>query len=66
MSMSNQKEDEFIERLRNELNKMKIEEAKKECILELMEMQLKYPPANEKDIIERYREIIEHNQEKVK
>ena len=58
---TNQKEDEFIERLRIILNKKKIEDNKKECILELIEMQLKHPPTSEKDVSERYRAILEHN-----
>ena len=60
----NQKEDEFIERLRVVLNKMDVEDNKKECILELIEMQLKYPPTSEKDTAERYRAILQHNMEK--
>tara|TARA_Y100000310_G_C20609268_1_gene777165 strand:+ start:1045 stop:1242 length:198 start_codon:yes stop_codon:yes gene_type:complete len=61
---TNQKEDEFIERLRVVLNKMDVEDNKKECILELIEMQLKHPPTSDKDIAERYRAILEYNAEK--
>lgn len=59
--VTHQKEDDFIERLRQELDKMKIEYNKKECILELIEMQLKHPPTSEKDANERYKDILKYN-----
>ena len=54
-------EDDFIERLTKELDKMKMDSGKKECIIELITMELKYPTI-EKDAVSRYLAILEEKE----
>ena len=55
-----QKTDDFIQRVENILNTMVISKNSKKVVLELLKMQIKYPPNDEKEAIDRYIGIIEN------
>ena len=50
--------DDFRDRLGEELDNMKVGAIEKKCILELINIELKYP-THEKDFMDRYLGVIE-------
>jgi hypothetical protein len=54
--------ENFKERLIKELDNLTIKKQEKECIIQLIEMELNYP-TNDKDAYDRYEKIIDRVRE---